>query len=107
MAPRNKSKTIASFDDGDVAAMRIGASRELGLEALVGLAVVEPGHTVVPCLDLHQHLRQIAVRSRSSDQRHVWRALENLVAFLLRHAAEHTKLLALRLKFLVVGEPVE
>jgi hypothetical protein len=38
-----RTELVAAFDNGDVAAMRIGAGGELGLKALVGLAVVEPG----------------------------------------------------------------
>ena len=75
--------------------MRIAARGEFGLERLVGLAVVEPGDARSPGFDLYQHLGQIAIRGRSGDQRHVRRALENLLAFLLRHAAEHAEALAL------------
>ena len=35
------------------------------------------------------------------------RALENLFAFLLRHAAQHAKLLSLLLKFFVVVQAME
>ena len=35
------------------------------------------------------------------------RALENLFAFLLGHAAQHAKLLALFQQLLVIGEPIE
>ena len=101
------AELVASFNDGDVTAIRVGARGELSLKALVGFAIVEPGHTAVPCLDLNQHLRQIAIRSRSGYQRNVRRFFENLVAFLLGHAAEHAKSLALLLEFLVIGQAME
>jgi hypothetical protein len=61
----------------------------------------------VPCFDLHQHLRQIAIRRRSADQRHIRSALENLFAFLLGDAAQDAETFALLLVFLVIGEAVE
>ncbi len=73
----------------------------------VGFAVVEPGDAALPCLDLHQHVRQIPVRRRSAHQRHMRRALKNLLAFLLRHTAQHAKLLALRLQLLVIRQAVK
>ena len=100
------AELVAAFDDGDVAAMRIGAGSEFGLEAFVGFAVVKPGRAL-PCFDLNQHLRQIAVRRRAAYQRNIRRALENLLAFLLRHAAQHAELLALLLQLLVVVQAVE
>ena len=87
--------------------MRIGARGELSLKALVGFAIVEPGHTAVPCLDLNQHLRQIAIRSRSCYQRNVRRFFKNLLAFLLGHAAEHAEALALLLEFLVIRQAMK
>ncbi len=44
---------------------------------------------------------------RSAHQRHPRGALENLFAFLLRHAAEDSKLLALFQELLVIIQPVE
>ena len=61
----------------------------------------------IPCFDLHQHLRQVAVRGRSADQGNIRRALENLFAFLLGHASEHAERLALLSEFLVVVEADE
>ena len=87
--------------------MRVGAGGEFGLEALVGLAVVEAGDALLPCLELHQHLRQIAIRGGAANQRNMGSALENLLAFLLRHAAQHAEALALFLQLLVVGQAVE
>ena len=101
------AELVAAFDDGDVSAMRIAARGELGLESLIGLAVVETGDAGCSCFDLHQHLWQIAVRCRAGDQRDIGRALENLLAFLLGHAAQHGKLLALLLQLLDVIQTVE
>ena len=75
--------------------MRVGAGGELGFESLIGLAIVEPGDACLPGFDLHQHLGQIAVRSRTGNQRHIGRALENLLAFLLGDAAQHAERLPL------------
>src|SRR6516165_5614878 len=55
------AELVATFDDGDVSAMRVGARGEFRLEALVGLAIVETGGAA-SCLNLDEHLRQIAVR---------------------------------------------
>src|SRR5439155_19322935 len=44
-----------------------------------------------------EHIRQFAVTCRTTDQPHPRRALENLFAFLLRHAAQHSDDLAFAL----------
>src|SRR4029077_8556570 len=80
---------------------------EFGRETLVGLAVVQPGNPLLPCLELYQHLRKVAVRSRAADQRHVRGALENLLALLLRYAAQHSETLTLLVKFFVVGQAMK
>ena len=87
--------------------MRIAARGELGLKGLVGLAVVQAGYAAVPCVNLHQHLVQIAVGRRAGHQRDMRGLLENLFAFLLGHTTDHGKLLALRLELLVIGQTVE
>ena len=133
-----RTELVAPFNDRDVAAMRIGARGEFGLEAVFGLAVVEASDSYqasgfrlsasgfgLPCFQIgfrgalfptarfpapRFQLRSIsatAVGRRSRHQRHIRSALENLFAFLLGHAAEHAKRLALLLKFLVIGEPVK
>src|ERR1700756_5240148 len=43
-----RAELIAPLDDGDVAAMRVAAGGELGLEALVGLAIVQAGDAAAP-----------------------------------------------------------
>ncbi len=87
--------------------MRIGAGGELGLEGLVGLAIVEPGDAVGARLDLHQHRRQVAVRSRAGDQRDVGRALEDLFALLLGDAAEHGEALPFLVQLLEIVQAME
>ena len=86
--------------------MRVRAGGVLGLKTVIGGAIVQPGRAV-PCLDLHQHFRQIPVRSRAAHHRDMRRALKNLLAFLLGHASQNAEFLALRLQFLVVGQPVK
>src|SRR6202140_1353164 len=76
------AELVAAFDDGDVSAMRIGARGELSLETLIGLTVIESGRAL-PCFDLYQHLRQVAVRGRSADQRNMRRPLKNPLPLLL------------------------
>ena len=61
----------------------------------------------LPCLDLDQHFREVAVGCRPAHHGNIGRALEDLLAFLLRDAAQHAKLLSLSLQFLVVVEPVK
>ena len=58
-------------------------------------------------LDLHQHLGQVAVRGRTGHQRDVWRALENLLAFLLGHTAEHGKALPFLVQLLEVVQAMK
>ena len=101
------AELVAAFDNGDVSAMRIGAGGELGLKGQIGLAIVQTGDARVPCFQLHQHLRQIAIRRRAGDQRNIRRAFENSFTFLLRHAAQYAKLFSLRLKTLVVVETMK
>src|SRR6266567_6985629 len=51
------AKLVAAFNNGDVSAMRIGTGCELGLETLVGFAVVESGDArALPCLELRFYL---------------------------------------------------
>ena len=87
--------------------MRVGAGGELGLEGLVGLAIVEPGDAIGAGLDLHQHRRQVAVRSRPGDQRDVGRALEDLLALLLGDAAQNGEALPFLVQLLEVVQAME
>src|SRR4029077_7260342 len=86
--------------------MWIGACGELSLETFIGLTVVQSCRAL-PCFDLYQHLRQVAVRGRSADQRNMRRALKNLLPLLLSDAAQDAKLLALGQELFVIGQPVE
>ena len=101
------AELVAAFDDGDVAAVGVLAGGELGLEGLVGLAVVEAGDAGLAGFKPGEHLGQFAVGGRTRDQRDVRRALEDLLALLLRHAAQHGEALAFPVLALVFVEPVE
>ncbi len=74
--------------------MRIVAPRERRVERFVGIEA-QARDAPVAGLELHQHLRQLRVAGRSRNQADVRRFLENLLAFLLRHAADHGEDLAL------------
>ena len=87
--------------------MRIGAGGEFGFEGLVRLAVIEPGDTIRARLDLHQHLRQVAIRGRTGYQGNVWRPLKDFLALLLGDTAEHGKALPFLAQLLEVVEAVE
>ncbi len=101
------AELIAAFNDGDVAAVRIRPRGELRLKRLVGLAVVQPGNAGFSRFQPHQHLRQLAIRSRPGNQRHVGRTLKNALAFLLRHTPQHAKTLALLVQLFVIVQPVK
>ena len=102
-----RAELVAAFDDRDVAAMRIRPRRELRLECLLGLAVVESGNALGSLLQLHQHLRQPVIRGRSRNDRYIRSALKDALALLLRDTAQHREALALLVQRLVVVEPVE
>ena len=101
------AELVAAFDDGDVAAVRIGPRGELGVEGLVGLAVVETSDAGLPRLKPVEHLRQVPIAGRTGDQRDVGRALEDALAFLLSDAAEDAEELAFALHLLVLVQPVK
>ncbi len=90
------AELVAAFDDGDVAAVGIGARGELGLEGLVGLAVVEAGDAGLAGFEAGEHLGQVAVGGGAGDERDVGGALEDLLAFLLGDAAEDGEASCLR-----------
>ena len=56
---------VAAFDDGDVAAVGVLAGGELGLEGLVGLAVVEAGDAVLAGFEAGRASRAGCGRRRS------------------------------------------
>src|ERR1017187_4894809 len=87
--------------------MRVGAGGKLGLESLVGLAIIEPCDAIGPGLDLNQHGWQVAVRGRPRDQGDVGCALEDLFALLLSHAAKNGEALPFLVQLLEIRQPVE
>ena len=101
------AELVAALDDGDVAAVGVLAGGELGLEGLVGLAVVEAGDAGLAGFKAAEHLGQLAVRGGAGDERHIGRSLEDLFALLLGDATEHAEALAGFVQLLVVVEAVE
>ena len=101
------AELVAAFDDGDVSAVRILARGEFGFECLFGLPVVEPGDAILAGFKSAQHLGQLAIRGRTGDERHIRRALEDLLAFLLRHTAQHAEAFAGLVQLLVVVQAIE
>ena len=87
--------------------MLIAASGKFRLECLIGLAVIQAGDALVARFQLHQHLGQFSIGSRSGDQRHIRCPFEDLFAFLLRHATEHAKALPLFVQGLVIVQAIE
>ena len=55
------AELVAALDDGDVAAVRVGAGGELGLEGEVGLAVVEAGDAGFAGFEAGEHVGEVAV----------------------------------------------
>jgi hypothetical protein len=74
--------------------VRVVAAGERGVERLFGIEA-QPGDAAGAGFKLHQHLAEARVAGRSANQADMRRALENLLAFLLRHAAQDTEDLAL------------
>ncbi len=70
--------------------MRIVAPREGSFERLI-VVQAQAGDAAIPVFQLHQHLRQLGIAGRSGYQAHVWGALEDALAFLLRHTTEYAK----------------
>src|SRR5579862_7430546 len=101
------AELVAALDDGDVAAIGVLPGGKFGFESLVGLAVVESGDTVLAGLKSGQHLRKFPVGSRARYQRNVRRALEDLLALLLRHAPQHSETFAGLVESLVIVQAIE
>ena len=55
------AELVATFDDGDVAAVGILAGREFGFEGFVGLAVIEAGNAGLAGFEAGEHLGEFAV----------------------------------------------
>src|ERR1035437_8710584 len=101
------AELVASFNDGDVAAIRVLPGSELGLEGLVSLAVVQAGDARLARFQASQHLRQFAVGCRPRHQRDIRRPLEDLLALLLSHTPENAEAFPGLVQFLIVVEAVE
>src|SRR5712691_2792386 len=78
---------VAALDNREIGAPGIVAPGDFGLKCLVRVRI-QPGHPAVPRLQLRQKFGQLAVARRATDQADPRRALEDLLAFLLRYASE-------------------
>ena len=72
-APRERdhaigAELVTALDNRDVTPVRVRTRGKFGLKAFIGITVVEAGDPLLPCLDLYQHLRQIAVRCGATYQ---------------------------------------
>ena len=99
-----RARLVAALNNRQVGAPRIIPSRHLRLKRFVGIRI-QPGDALIPCFQLRQHLRQFAVACGTANQAHPGRALEDLLAFLLRHAAQHSDHLAFALLLPVFAQP--
>ena len=61
------AELVAAFDDGDVAAVGVGAGGEFGVEGLVGLAVVEAGDAGLAGFEAGEHVGKVAVAGGAGD----------------------------------------
>src|SRR5579875_3086704 len=66
---------IASFDDGDVGAMRVVAARERRIEGLIGIEA-QAGDAAIARFELYQHFGKAIVTGGSAYQADVRRLLE-------------------------------
>ena len=78
--------------------MRIIAARERRVEGILRIEA-QSRDAAVPGFELHQHFRQLVVAGRSAHHADVRGLFENLLAFLLGHAAEHREGFALAVAF--------
>ncbi len=101
------AELVAALDDGDVAAVGVGAGGEVGLEGEVGLAVVEAGDAGFAGFEAGEHVGEVAVGGGPGDQRDVGGLVEDALALLLGYAAEDGELFAFALEALVLVEAVE
>src|SRR5262249_29676278 len=62
------TELVTALDDSDVSPVRIASGGKFGFESLVRLTIVQTRYTIVSVLNLHQHLRQIAIGSGTGDQ---------------------------------------
>src|ERR1039457_344251 len=100
------ARLVAALNDRDVGAVRIVATREGRIERFVRVEA-EARDAAIAGLELYQHLGQLVVAGGAGDEADERRALEDLLAFLLRDAAEHAEDLALAVVLLELLEAVK
>lgn len=101
------AELVASLDDGDIAAVRIGSCREFGIEGLVGLAIVKASDAVLAGFEAGDHLRKITIGCGPGHERDIGSTLKDALSLLLGDTAENAKLLAFALHTLVLVEAVK
>ena len=69
-----------------IGAVRIVAAGVRSFESLIAIEA-EAGDALIAGFELHQHFRQAGIAGGAGDHAYVRRAVEDLFAFLLRHAA--------------------
>src|SRR5215472_6304576 len=88
------ARFVATFDDSDIGAMRIVATRERRIEGFLGIEA-QSCYAPRASFELHQHIAEARVTRRPANQAHVRSAFEDLLALLLRHAPQDAEDLAL------------
>ena len=83
-----RASLIAALDDCEISAEGMVAPRQFRFESFVGISF-QAGDAAFAVLQPRQQQRKFAITGRTAHQAHPRSALENLVALLLRHAAEH------------------
>ena len=102
-----RTEFVAAFDDRDVAAVGVGAGGELGVEGLVGLAVVEAGDAGLAGFEARKHVGKVAVAGGAGDDGDVGGAVEDPGALLLGDAADDGEALPFTVELLVLVEAME
>src|SRR5580704_2452772 len=83
-----RASLVAALDDGEIGAEGMIAPRQFSFECLVGVGV-KAGDSVLSGFQARQQRRKLPITGRAAHQAYPGGALENLLAFLLRHATEH------------------
>ena len=84
-----RAALVAPFNDGEISPERVIAAGHLGLKALLRVER-ETGYAPVSGFELVKQLRQFRIARGAADQTDLRRALKKPLAFLLRHAAQHS-----------------
>lgn len=79
---------VAPFHDGDEGAEGVVAPGERRFEGVLGIEA-QPGDAAFARLDARHQFTQAAVARRARHERNMGGAVEDLLAFLLRHAPQH------------------